>query len=59
MKKNKKAFTLIEVLIMVLLIGLIIIIMASITYNKVDKEISQLQELTQEYNETINKYKED
>lgn len=59
MKKNKKAFTLIEVLVIVLLIGIIIIIMASITYNKVDKEISQLQELTQEYNETINKYKGD
>lgn len=59
MKKNKKAFTLIEVLISVLLIGLIIIIMASIVYNKVDKEIIQLQELTQEYNETINKYKGD
>ena len=33
--------------------------MASIVYNKVDKEISQLLELTQEYNETINKYKGD
>ena len=55
----KRAFTLIEVLIMILIIAVIFVIMASVMTDKLDKELSDLQSQSEQYQQTIDSYKED
>lgn len=56
---TKRAFTLIEVLVMVLIIAVIFIIMAAAMTDKLDKELSDLQSQAENYQQTIDSYRED
>lgn len=59
MKTNKKAFTLIEVLIVVFILGIIITLFAAMITKETDEKISQLQQQVEEYQQIIDSYKED
>lgn len=55
-KRKKKAFTLIETLIAMFIIGFIIVLFAAMVADDIDKSISDLQTNVEQYHETIKKY---
>ena len=56
---KKRAFTLIEVLVAVMVILILFVMFTAITVNKVGKEIDDLESKIEEYNRQIEYYKED
>lgn len=55
-KRKKKAFTLIETLIAMFIIGFIIVLFAAMVADDIDKSISDLQTTVEQYHETIEQY---